>query len=279
MYNFCYPLHAHFMLVKSAEVQCRGSLTKTVVWQPLIRAFRAFMDDLTMTTNICPGELVDPEWSGGTDHLGLYELQASEIQIPGAKEGQERREGSNQTPLISENPMKSLGKVFDWSLMDKTSIWATNQELEAWLVAADKSGLPGKFKAWICSHEFLAPLGLQNPNLHHWGFSEEGQHPSATWMKNSRWLLQWVWNTGSWATQRSPRLASSSEQVGSGRQQRQSRWDTACWTGLGSSTKPSAMTAKGDDRRAMIQEEVQASVNEEWASRVVRMRQQGAWTR
>jgi len=51
--------------------------------------------------------------------------------------------------------LKSLGKVFDCSLRDTASIRATNQELEAWLWGVDKSGLPGKFKAWIYQHGIL----------------------------------------------------------------------------------------------------------------------------
>jgi len=40
------------MLVKSAEIQCRGPFTKSGVWQPPIRAF---MDDLTVMTTSVPG--------------------------------------------------------------------------------------------------------------------------------------------------------------------------------------------------------------------------------
>ncbi|KAJ3600351.1 hypothetical protein NHX12_031336 [Muraenolepis orangiensis] len=43
-------------------------------------------------------------------------------------------------PSISEKPVKSLGKVFDCSLRDTTSI---------------QSGLPGKFKAWVYQHGIL----------------------------------------------------------------------------------------------------------------------------
>lgn len=40
------------MLVKSAEVECRGPLSRSSTWQPPIRAF---MDDLTVTTTSVPG--------------------------------------------------------------------------------------------------------------------------------------------------------------------------------------------------------------------------------
>jgi len=51
--------------------------------------------------------------------------------------------------------VKSLGKVFNCSLRDTAAINATNQDLEAWLATVDKSGLPGKFKAWVYQHGIL----------------------------------------------------------------------------------------------------------------------------
>ncbi|XP_061905517.1 uncharacterized protein LOC133651562 [Entelurus aequoreus] len=51
--------------------------------------------------------------------------------------------------------VKSLGKVFDCSLRDTTSIQSTCAELDGWLKSVDKSGLPGKFKAWIYQHGIL----------------------------------------------------------------------------------------------------------------------------
>ncbi|KAJ3583724.1 hypothetical protein NHX12_015663 [Muraenolepis orangiensis] len=57
-------------------------------------------------------------------------------------------------PSISEKPVKSLGKVFDCSLRD-TSIQSTCTELDGWLKSLDRSGLPGKFKAWVYQHGIL----------------------------------------------------------------------------------------------------------------------------
>ncbi|KAJ3600949.1 hypothetical protein NHX12_031922 [Muraenolepis orangiensis] len=58
-------------------------------------------------------------------------------------------------PSISEKPVKSLGKVFDCSLRDTTCIQSTCTELDGWLKSVDKSGLPGKFKAWVYQHGIL----------------------------------------------------------------------------------------------------------------------------
>lgn len=49
--------------------------------------------------------------------------------------------------------------------------------------------------------------------------------------------------------------------------------------GLGSITRARFDKAEGKDRRALLQEEVRAAVEEERASTIIGMRQQGAWTR
>lgn len=54
--------------------------------------------------------------------------------------------------------MKSLGKIFNGTLRDTAALKATSRELGTWLVAVDKSGLPGKFKAWIYQHGILPRL-------------------------------------------------------------------------------------------------------------------------
>ncbi|KAL3991499.1 leucine-rich repeat-containing protein 16 [Sarotherodon galilaeus] len=63
--------------------------------------------------------------------------------------------GTIKIPSLIEAPVKSLGKVFNRSLKDAASIQATNEDLETWLSSVDKSGLPGKFKAWIYQHGIL----------------------------------------------------------------------------------------------------------------------------
>lgn len=55
------------------------------------------------------------------------------------------------------------GKVTDWYLHpnhhreagEETRKDSGDQELEGWLAAGEKSGLPGKFKAWIDQHGIL----------------------------------------------------------------------------------------------------------------------------
>lgn len=50
-------------------------------------------------------------------------------------------------PFITEKPVKSLGKVFDWSLRDAMASQATIKEHETWFTTIKKSGLSSGFKA------------------------------------------------------------------------------------------------------------------------------------
>lgn len=58
-------------------------------------------------------------------------------------------------PSITEQLVKSLGKFFDSSLKDPVAIQKSTQQLGTWLTKVDKSGLPGRFKAWIYQHSIL----------------------------------------------------------------------------------------------------------------------------
>lgn len=62
------------------------------------------------------------------------------------------------TPLITEKPVASLGKVFDCSLRDTLSLQATIKKLEAWVFIIEKSGLPGRVKAWLYQHGYTSGL-------------------------------------------------------------------------------------------------------------------------
>lgn len=58
-------------------------------------------------------------------------------------------------PSVSEKPAKSLGELFTGNLKDTAAQQGTSDDLNTWLSAVDKSGLPGKFKAWIYQHGIL----------------------------------------------------------------------------------------------------------------------------
>ncbi|KAJ3614940.1 hypothetical protein NHX12_018509 [Muraenolepis orangiensis] len=145
------------MLTKSAEPECRGPRTNSGQRQPPIRAF---MDDLTVMTESVPGcrwilkgleELV--EWA----RMRFKPAKSRSMVLRKGKVVDKFRFNIADTaiPSISEKPVKSLGKMFDCSLRDTTSIQSTCTELDGWLKSVDKSGLPGKFKAWVYQHGIL----------------------------------------------------------------------------------------------------------------------------
>lgn len=61
-------------------------------------------------------------------------------------------------PTIKQNPIKNLGKRFDYTLKDSVAIQETKDNLKAWLDKVDKSGLPGRYKAWIYQHVILPKI-------------------------------------------------------------------------------------------------------------------------
>lgn len=115
------------------------------------------MDDLTVTTESVPGcrwILQGLEKLISWARMRFKPAKSRSLVVKKGKVTDRFRfniDGS-MIPSISEKPVKSLGKVFDSSLKDASSIQATCQELDSWLRAVDRSGLPGKFKAWIYQH-------------------------------------------------------------------------------------------------------------------------------
>ena len=148
------------MLVKSAEVECRGPLTNSGMRQPPIRAF---MDDLTVTTTSVPGcrwILQGLERLINWARMNFKPAKSRSLVVKKGKVTDQFRFslGGIQIPSVGEKPVKSLGKIFDCTLKDTAALRATTEELGTWLTAVDKSGLPGKFKAWIYQHGILPRL-------------------------------------------------------------------------------------------------------------------------
>ncbi len=146
------------MIVKSAEVECRGPMSRSGTRQPPIRAF---MDDLTVTSASVPG----CRWLlQGLQRLILWArmsfkpAKSRSLVLKKGKVADRFRfltlEGS-QIPSVTERPVKSLGKIFDSSLKDTAALQQTRNDVTNWLIAVDKSGLPGKYKTWMYQHGIL----------------------------------------------------------------------------------------------------------------------------
>ena len=58
-------------------------------------------------------------------------------------------------PTLSECLVKSQGNMFNTTLRDTNAVQTAVGDQEFWLARVDKSGLPGRFKAWIYQHAVL----------------------------------------------------------------------------------------------------------------------------
>lgn len=148
------------MIVKSAEVECRGPLSRSGTRQPPIRAF---MDDLTVTATSVPGcrwLLQGLEKLISWARMSFKPAKSRSLVLKKGKVADRFRFAIGGTPIptVTEKPVKSLGKVFNSSLRDADALQQTKAELTSWLAAIDKSGLPGKFKTWIYQHGVLPRL-------------------------------------------------------------------------------------------------------------------------
>ena len=147
------------MLVKSAEVECRGPVSNTGVRQPPIRAY---MDDLTVTTPSvtgCRWLLRGLEQQIKWARMNFKPSKCRSVVI---KRGHVVRhhftiEG-RAIPTLADEPVKSLGKTFYNVLKDTPAIEATRNNFESWMRKIDRSGLPGRFKAWLYHHSVLPRL-------------------------------------------------------------------------------------------------------------------------
>ncbi|XP_015240280.1 PREDICTED: uncharacterized protein LOC107091067 [Cyprinodon variegatus] len=98
----------------------------------------------------------------GNPPISSVEAPKKELNInePTWKEVQEFRLYVQEEviPSVEENPIKCLGKWFDNSLADRNNMVNTEKQTEEWLRSIEKSGLPGKFKAWLYQHGLLPRL-------------------------------------------------------------------------------------------------------------------------
>ncbi|XP_021365777.1 uncharacterized protein LOC110458420 [Mizuhopecten yessoensis] len=138
------------LIIKAAGRETRGPRTESGIYQP---SNRGFMDDLTVTT---------------TTHVqARWVLSALEEVVSWARMKFKARKSrcmimrkgrltqqfklkvqGEEIPSIADNPIKCLGKWFDASLKDTSNISSMQKQAIEWMRKIDKSGLPGKFKAW-----------------------------------------------------------------------------------------------------------------------------------
>lgn len=157
-------MHYLFVHIAGTNVQVqgwsrriRGKAEKSGVRQPPIRAY---MDDLTVTTTSVPGcrwILQGLENRITWVRMSFEPFKSRSMVLKKGRVIDRFRFSISGTviPTVTEQPVKSLGKLFDSTLKDSAAIQIGNLELGTWLTKVDKSGLPGRFKAWIYQHSIL----------------------------------------------------------------------------------------------------------------------------
>lgn len=148
------------MLVKAAEVECRGPLSRSSIHQS---PFQAYMDHLTVTaTSVagCHWLLQGLERLFTWARMVFKPAKSRSLVLRKVKVEDKYRFSlaGALIPSVSEKPVKSLGKIFNSTLKDTAAVQSAGKELKRWISAVDKSGLPGKFKAWIYQHGILPRL-------------------------------------------------------------------------------------------------------------------------
>lgn len=145
------------LMVKSAEKPRRGPVMVSGVRQP---PTRAFMDDMTITTKT-PVEgrwmLEDLEKFIRWARMKFKPAKSRSLVLKKGKVDDRTRfrvEGQI-IPTVTEQPVKSLGKWFRADLNDRQSVKETVTTAVEWMERVEKSGLPGKFKAWCYQHGVL----------------------------------------------------------------------------------------------------------------------------
>ncbi|CAC5406837.1 unnamed protein product [Mytilus coruscus] len=145
------------IIMKAAERETTGPKTESGIFLP---ATRGFMDDLTVTTS----SHIQARWI----LLALEEVVTwARMKFkPRNSRSMILRKGQITTKFqlkiqgdeiltIVDNPIKCLGKWFDDTFKDNTNVKTVQTQVSEWLKKVDKSGLFGKFKAWIYQHGLL----------------------------------------------------------------------------------------------------------------------------
>ncbi|KAK0136845.1 hypothetical protein N1851_026974 [Merluccius polli] len=155
------------LLIKSAEKLHRGAVLASGIQQAPIRAF---MDDPTITAKSVPEDLVElTDWA-------RMEFKSAKSKSLVLRRGRVQdwfcfKIREDIIPTVKEKPVKSLGKWYRVDLNDKESVKEMLIQAETWMTSLEKSGLPGKYKAWGyqqwgASQTALAIACLRSTRLH-----------------------------------------------------------------------------------------------------------------
>ena len=128
------------MIIKSAEVECRGPRAKSGIRQPPLKAY---MDDIIVTTS----SVIGCKWIGrGLEKLIVWAPMRFK---PGKSRSLVLQKGKIKStawfliacefiPTLTEKPVKSLGKWFDSNTEDQAAIKGIGGGRPWWLAKEDR---------------------------------------------------------------------------------------------------------------------------------------------
>ena len=148
------------LIIKSAERETRGPKTESGIRLP---ANRGFMDDLTISTE----SHIQTRWIlkalDETVSWARMKFKPKKSRCLVIRKGKVTDKFplcvQNETiPSLTNNPIKCLGKWFDASLKDGNNVSRLRNQVQEGMKTIDKTGLPGKYKAWMYQHGLLPRL-------------------------------------------------------------------------------------------------------------------------
>ena len=123
---------------------------------------RAYMDDLTTltVTKACTVRLLGKlQENIELARMKIKPSKSRSISIVKGKLSDHRFHiGEEPIPMVSEKPVKSLGRWYDASLKDKEQVEQLRKEVAGGLESIDKTLLPGKLKLWCMQYGLLPRL-------------------------------------------------------------------------------------------------------------------------
>ena len=124
---------------------------------------KAFMDDTTLITN--RKQVMQRAINKANDLLGWcrMEFKPAKSRSLALTRGKLRENvfffvADQRIPTVSEEHVKSLGRIFDTDLSDKKQEEAIKRQCKEGMDAIDRAPLPGKYKVWISQFVLLPRL-------------------------------------------------------------------------------------------------------------------------
>ena len=147
------------VMLKEAGKECRGPKSLDGVLHP---SCRAFMDDITVMTTTEIGmrwvlRRLDEIATWGRLCFKPKKSRSLVIKKGKVHQASFSMQG-DRIPTISDEPIKSLGKWFNATLQDKSTVKDIQVQLKAWLTRIDNTVLPGNLKMWCYQHGIIPRL-------------------------------------------------------------------------------------------------------------------------